>query len=78
MKRGRKPLATPTVEWKCRVPIDVAAKIDLFLHDPIRNQVEYGKRSQFVTALLRDWLQAHSQLPALDGLHTLQKEIQNA
>ena len=56
MKRGRKPLMTPTVEWKCRIPVDIAAKIDTFLLDPVRGEVAYGRRSQLVAELLRGWL----------------------
>ena len=57
MKRGRKPLMTPTVEWKCRIPVDIAVKIDTFLLDPVRQEVAYGRRSQLVTQLLRAWLE---------------------
>ena len=33
-KRGRKPLLIPTIDWKCQIPVDVAAKVDLLLLDP--------------------------------------------
>ena len=78
MKRGRKPLVIPTIEWKCRIPVDVAAKIDTFLLDPVRDEVAYGKRSQLVTMLLRDWLASHSQTPAEASLSTLQEVTTNA
>ena len=63
MKRGRKPLMTPTVEWKCRIPVDIAVKIDTFLLDPVRQEVAYGRRSQLVTQLLRAWLETASTNP---------------
>ena len=72
--RGRKPLVVPTVEWKCRIPSDIAAKVDMFQLDPVRQTVAYGLRSQLVTQLLRDWLAAHSQHPATDGLSTDQTQ----
>ena len=78
MKRGRKPLVVPTTEWKCRVPVDIAAKVDTFLLDPVRQEVAYGKRSQLVTQLLREWLASHSQQLAADNLHTNQEVITNA
>lgn len=55
-KRGRKPLMMPTVEWKCRIPSDIAAKIDMIQLDPVKGTVEYGARSLLVTSLLRSWL----------------------
>lgn len=78
MKRGRKALVIPTVEWKCRVPVDIAAKVDTFLLDPVRGEVAYGKRSQLVTQLLREWLASHSQQPAGDNPHTNQEVTTNA
>lgn len=55
-KRGRPPLVVPTVEWKCRVPVDVAASVDLILYDPVRKVTAYGERSALVGRLLKDWL----------------------
>jgi hypothetical protein len=55
-KRGRPPLVVPTVEWKCRVPIDIAAQVDLILYDPVRNITAYGERSALVGKLLKEWL----------------------
>lgn len=72
-KKGRKALTTPTVEWKCRIPVDIAAKIDLYHLDPVRGTLEYGARSALVTLLLREWLASREQQPALDGLSTLQQ-----
>lgn len=67
-KPGRPALITPTVEWKLRVPVDLAAKADLLHLDPMRGTLRYGARSQLITTLLRDYL-ANLQLPApLDKL----------
>lgn len=55
-KRGRPTLVIPTVEWKCRVPVDVAASVDLILYDPVRNVTAYGERSALVGRLLKEWL----------------------
>jgi hypothetical protein len=55
-KRGRPSLLIPTVEWKLRIPIDLAAKADLIHLDPIRGNLKYGARSELITILLRDYL----------------------
>jgi metal-responsive CopG/Arc/MetJ family transcriptional regulator len=56
MPAGRKPLLIPNVSWKIQVPIDIAAEIDLINLDPVRGTPAYGKRSEFVTRLLREAL----------------------
>ena len=56
MPPGRKPLIIPNVSWKIQVPIDIAAEIDLINLDPVRGTPAYGKRSEFVTSLLREAL----------------------
>lgn len=53
---GRPALLTPTVEWKVRVPVDLAAKADLLSLDPVRGTIAYGARSALVTQLLREHL----------------------
>jgi hypothetical protein len=55
-KRGRPALLIPTVEWKVRVPADLAAKADLLHLDPVRGSITYGARSALVTELLRGYL----------------------
>lgn len=55
-KPGRPALLTPTVEWKVRVPVDLAAKADLLHLDPVRGTITYGARSALVTQLLREHL----------------------
>jgi hypothetical protein len=72
-KRGRKPLTIPTIEWKLRIPVDIACKIDMITLDPVRMKVAYGSRSELVTILLREFLAIRektpvSPAPALDSL----------
>jgi hypothetical protein len=52
-KTGRPSLLIPTVEWKVRVPIDLAAKADMLCWDPVKATIAYGARSALVTELLR-------------------------
>ena len=56
-KPGRPALLTPTVEWKVRVPVDLAAKADLLHLDPVRGTITYGARSALITQLLREHLE---------------------
>jgi hypothetical protein len=67
-KRGRKALSMPTVEWKCRIPIDLAAKIDLLHLDPVKGTIEYGARSALVTQLIRAFLHTRERGQTLDRL----------
>lgn len=53
---GRKALTTPNTAWKCQIPEDVAAKVDLLILDPVKGVPTYGARSALVTQLLRNWL----------------------
>lgn len=55
-KVGRKALLIPTVEWKCRIPEPLAAKVDLFCLDPVTGALRYGARSELITRLLREHL----------------------
>lgn len=66
-KRGRPTPTMPKVEWKCYIPADIAAKIDLLHLDPIRGTVTYGARSELVTRLLREYLLTVTR-PQLDNL----------
>ena len=63
MARGRRPNLISPVTWKCSIPEDVAAKVDLLLLDPVRGVPEYGKRSELVTQLLRAWLETKVKSP---------------
>ena len=66
MTRGRRASLIPPVVWKCSIPSDVAAQVDLILLDPVRGVPEYGKRSSLVTELLRAWLAAQKS-PSLQA-----------
>jgi len=56
MKRGRRALTTPNIDWKIRIPQPLAAEVELILLDPLRGEVKYGERSQLIESLLRDWV----------------------
>ncbi len=56
-KAGRPSLLIPTVEWKVRVPVDLAAKADMLHLDPVRGIIKYGARSELITELLRAYLE---------------------
>lgn len=58
MKRGRKAYTIPNVDWKVRIPSDLAAEVELLLFDPLTENVTYGARSQLLESLLRDWVDA--------------------
>lgn len=64
-KLGRKPNAVPTIDWKCYVPVNIAAQVDLLLTDPLTGKPKLGARSELVTKLLMAWLASrksgHSQ-----------------
>lgn len=52
-KPGRPSLLVPTVEWKVRIPVDLAAKADMLTWDPVKGTIMYGARSALITELLR-------------------------
>ena len=56
MKRGRPANPVPTIDWKCHIPLPIAAKVDVFLLDPVTNHTRHGARSALVTQLLIQWL----------------------
>lgn len=43
-----------TIEVKLSLPVDIAAKLELHLWDPVRERVAYGARSRLITKLLRE------------------------
>lgn len=55
-KVGRPASPVPTIDWKCYIPLPIAAKVDLLLLDPVRGTTRYGMRSALVTQLLLQWL----------------------
>lgn len=56
MKRGRKALTTPSLDWKIRIPEPLAAEVELLLLNPVTGNPLYGARSQLIESLLRDWV----------------------
>ena len=56
MKRGRPANPVPTIDWKCHIPLPIAAKVDIFLLDPVTLKTRHGARSALVTQLLIQWL----------------------
>lgn len=56
MKRGRPANPIPTIDWKCHIPVPIAAKVDVFLLDPVTQRTRHGARSSLVTDLLIRWL----------------------
>jgi len=57
MTRGRKKHAVPCTDWVLSIPVDIANKIDLILHDPVTGKTQYGARSKLVQSLLHQWLE---------------------
>lgn len=55
-KPGRKPLAVPKVQWQVAVRIDIAAKVELLLMDPMREKTKYGARGELIEILLEEWV----------------------
>ena len=53
---GRNKKTDPTVEVKIRVPSSLAARLELYIFDPIRKRASYGVRSTIFVNLLREWL----------------------
>lgn len=53
---GRKPRAIPRSEKHIRIREDIMATVDLLLLDPMRAKVKYGKRSDLIEDLLRQWI----------------------
>jgi hypothetical protein len=52
------PGSEPTVNWKIRVPASTAAQIELLVMDPLTRKPSYGKRSELVSELLRNYLKS--------------------
>lgn len=56
---GRPPKDIPTIDWKVRIPVPLATKVDVLLLDPVTGRTRHGLRSAFVTRLLESWLARH-------------------
>ena len=62
-KVGRPSLPVPTIDWKCYIPLPIAAKVDLLLLDPVSGKTRYGARSALVNQLLLQWLTERGMKP---------------
>lgn len=65
---ARPALLIPTTEWKLRIPVDLAAKADLLILDPVKGKIAYGARSELITRLLRAYLQSMQHQVPIDKL----------
>ena len=55
--RGRKPHTRRKVHWKVGIYEDLAAKVELFLLEPLTNTIRYGERDALLNELLTLWLE---------------------
>lgn len=46
---------TRTVDWKVKIDIEIAARIEQRLYDPLTRKPAYGRRSEVINMLLREW-----------------------
>jgi hypothetical protein len=60
---GRKKHVIPSVRWRVEVREDLAAKTELILYDPLRQEIAYGARSALVNQLLEEWLSKQLKQP---------------
>ena len=44
--------------WKLSINEEIAAKVDLYMFDPITLRPRYGERSRLVEQLLTEWLES--------------------
>jgi len=68
-KPGRPKNTIPSIDFKIHIPIPVAAKVDIFLLDPVTGKTRHGARSQLVTQLLINWLASKGVQPYLENPH---------
>lgn len=61
MSRPRRPDAP--VRLHITLPQSLFARLELILHDPIRNKARYGERSALIESLVRDWVEEHEKEP---------------
>lgn len=66
----RPRLSDPPIRIHISVPSSVLAEFDLRCFDATRMQVEYGKRSQVIVQLIRDWLDRQRNGESEDGTDT--------
>lgn len=61
MPRPRRP--DTSVRLHIVLPQSLFARLELILHDPIRNKARYGERSALIETLIRDWVTTREQEP---------------
>lgn len=57
MSKGRKPLAMPRKPKLVYIRIDLLAKLDLLLTDPMRDKAKYGAFTEYFEQLIEADLQ---------------------
>lgn len=50
---------TPSVEKSISLPVDLCAKVDLLLLDPLEAKIPHGAWSRLLQSLIREWLEKH-------------------
>lgn len=56
MPRPKRPDAPQRIH--ITVPLSLLTRLELILHDPIRNKARYGERSALIETLIREWVEA--------------------
>lgn len=59
MPRPRRP--DPPVRLHITLPMSLFARLELVLHDPIRNKARYGERSAIIEGLVERWVADREQ-----------------
>lgn len=80
-RAGRPRNAMPSAVWKVCIPLDLAAQIELLLHDPLRGKTKYGSRGALIELALRTWIATQLATPAANdasALDTLPETGHNA
>ena len=62
--RGKRPSATPVIQWSIMVPIDLAFRVETALMDPVTKRPTYAARSKLIQSLLFEWLNRQAAAPA--------------
>ena len=57
-KRGRKPALDRPIKWRISIPFSIASRVDLLLSDPTTGTASIGARSELLSRMLRQWLEA--------------------
>lgn len=51
-----KKSAEPQVEWKVKLPVSLAARVEHRLIDPVKRKPGYGLRTKLIAELLQAWI----------------------